>query len=561
MRPGSCTATSSRRTSCSPTATACLRARARLRARADGRRRDADRAGRRARNARVHLARAARGRRGDAGGRRLGRRRDAVGGACGTASVLARLDARDGARDRGRRAAARRVPAGPAEALLLRSSTARSRRIPARRPSARELADALRGRAPTTSRAAAGDSSSADADRARPGGSRRLSAALLAGWTSAALPFFPPGWPLAARRSSPSRRRSSASAPESRSLSPCRSSRSATSRSGWRCSTRRSPQAGSLVTWREPRVDARSSSSARCSRRSPRSASCRSLSHASARRPLRMLDRRARRAHGRARRRNPARRRCRSSAAPRRSGWASPARADRSTSPARSPARPPRTPPSCSRPARSPLVALALPHVARTRPLERRARRGDDRAHRRRRPERRRAPAAPRRLGDRGGHGASRACLGGTLSGGVMVLRAIEQRTGASLRGRLRPRLPDERPAGRARAQAREGDGRAPLDLGHADLRPERVHDLPLDRRPRAVRGLRELARLGARGVPLRARHARELRAADAAARPLRDGRRPRRRRVRHRDAHGAVRTAAATRTAACRGSGRPARR
>ena len=39
-----------------------LRARARLRARADGRRRDADRGGRRARNARVHLARAARGR-------------------------------------------------------------------------------------------------------------------------------------------------------------------------------------------------------------------------------------------------------------------------------------------------------------------------------------------------------------------------------------------------------------------------------------------------------------------------------------------------------------------
>ena len=58
-------------------------------------------------NARVHLARAARGRRGDAGGRRLGGRRDALGGARGTASLLARLDARDGARDRGRRAAAR----------------------------------------------------------------------------------------------------------------------------------------------------------------------------------------------------------------------------------------------------------------------------------------------------------------------------------------------------------------------------------------------------------------------------------------------------------------------
>ena len=68
-----------------------------------------------------------------------------------------------------------------------------------------------------------------------------------------------------------------------------------------------------------------------------------------------------------------------------------------------------------------PRARRARPPVrARTRPLGgRRARRGDDRAHRRRRPERRRAPAPPRRLGDRRRvHSASRACLGGTLSGG-----------------------------------------------------------------------------------------------------------------------------------------------
>ena len=51
-----------------------------------------------------------------------------------------------------------------------------------------------------------------------------------------------------------------------------------------------------------------------------------------------------------------------------------------------------------------------------------------------------------------------------------------------ALRGRLRPRVPYARPAGRARAQAREGDGRPPHGLRLARLRAERVRRLPLAR-------------------------------------------------------------------------------
>ena len=84
-------------------------------------------------------------------------------------------------------------------------------------------------------------------------------------------------------------------------------------------------------------------------------------------------------------------------------------------------------------------------------------------------------------------------------------------------RGRLRPCVQDERPAGRACAQADEGDGRPPHRLRLADLRPERVHGLSLDRRPGAVRGLRGVAEARAPGVPRPAREARGLRDAVAA--------------------------------------------
>ena len=75
-----------------------------------------------------------------------------------------------------------------------------------------------------------------------------------------------------------------------------------------------------------------------------------------------------------------------------------------------------------------------------------------------------------------------------------------------SLRGNVRARLPDARAAGRAGAQAGEGDGRAPHDLGLARLRPERVLGLPRPRRSRAVRELRGIADRRAPGLPRRAR-------------------------------------------------------
>ena len=65
-------------------------------------------------HARVHLARAPRGRAGDGRRRRLGRRRDALGGARRPAPVLAALADGDGARDRGGRSLAPHRAPGPA---------------------------------------------------------------------------------------------------------------------------------------------------------------------------------------------------------------------------------------------------------------------------------------------------------------------------------------------------------------------------------------------------------------------------------------------------------------
>ena len=53
-----------------------------------------------------------------------------------------------------------------------------------------------------------------------------------------------------------------------------------------------------------------------------------------------------------------------------------------------------------------------------------------------------------------------------------------------ALRGHLRTRVPHARPARRARAQARQGDGRRQDGLGLPGLRPERVLGLPRARRP-----------------------------------------------------------------------------
>jgi serine/threonine-protein kinase len=66
--------------------------------------------------------------------------------------------------------------------------------------------------------------------------------------------------------------------------------------------------------------------------------------------------------------------------------------------------------------------------------------------------------------------------------------------TGIALRGRLRPRVPDERAAGRAGPEACQGDGRPQERLRLPRLRPQRIHGLPLPRGPRAVLDLRAAA-------------------------------------------------------------------
>ena len=62
----------------------------------------------------------------------------------------------------------------------------------------------------------------------------------------------------------------------------------------------------------------------------------------------------------------------------------------------------------------------------------------------------------------------------------MSVLRNLEAKLGGPRRGRVRPRLQDERPAGRAGAQARQGDGGQQDGLRLAHLRAEPVPRLPL---------------------------------------------------------------------------------
>ena len=76
---------------------------------------------------------------------------------------------------------------------LLRAVDGSLAKNPARRPSARELADILRGAASTAVRRPGFKLPT----RIEPGqAATAVLAALLAGWTSAALPFYPPSWPI-----------------------------------------------------------------------------------------------------------------------------------------------------------------------------------------------------------------------------------------------------------------------------------------------------------------------------------------------------------------------------
>ena len=191
------------------------------------------------------------------------------------------------------------------------------------------------------------------------------------------------------------------------------------------------------------------------------------------------------------------------------------------------------------------LVALALPHArARGRWAAAGLGAGMIVLTVARRPERRRAPAAPRRLGDRGGHSASRACLGGTLRRELMVLRGIEQRLERVFEGVFgRAFRTNVQPVELARKLAKEMDEHRSTSVTRVYVPNEyTIYLSPGDREQfegyenSLVSELEEYLSEHA--------DARELRAADAAADPLRDRRGPRRRRVRHRHPHGAVRTA-----------------
>ena len=233
-------------------------------------------------------------------------------------------------------------------------------KIPARRPSARELADELRGAA-----------SSASVPRARHplsfphrAGRRALTAvlaAVLAGWTSSALPVLPAR--LAARAGV--RRRRGDARPRARRHRARARGADATARQ--HLARARAPLHGTrrgwlLVTWREPRatllfvVGPLLAPIAALGLLPLAAMRVRSGAAARPRRSDRRADRRTRR-RNRPRDAAARRRACAARNRHRRRG------ATRSTSPARSPTPPPRTRRSCSRPVRSRSSRVALPHA------------------------------------------------------------------------------------------------------------------------------------------------------------------------------------------------------
>ena len=512
-----------------------LRAPARLRAGAVRRGRDADRGRGRPRHARLHLARAAARRGGVLGERRLGGRRHALGGAGRQASVLGRPAAADGRDDRGGRPPLQPERPDLPKRLLSAISHALAP-DPARRPPAAALAKELRS-------ALAGDKRSATVERVSPHAlAERAAPAALAGVAALVgangAPVLPHRLGGRSRRGDCLRRVPVTRAPGSRSRSPRRCCRSATTRSGWRSSTACSRSAG----WHST-----GGTRAGAWRSSP------GLSLAAvgllALVPL---------VHGRTRERRPPRLRRRSRRSwsrrvvaglrgvelPFGQGIAQPLGLEGVES-AFTAARVliDAVPAGLALEALAlAAVAVALPY-ARTPWRRRRARRGDARGHAPARSGRACASGRARRVAHGRRTGAQVRALD-SCSGGMTPRpherppehRAEDRRP---LRGDVRARLPHARPAGRARAQAREGDGRAPDDLRLARLRPERVFGLPVRDRPRAVHRLRGLARRRAAGSPDRARAAGELRDADAAEGADADRRRPLDRRVRDRDAHG----------------------
>ena len=254
--------------------------------------RHADGGGRRARDARLHLAGAARAARPRPPQRRLGRRRAALGGARRRRTRSGTPRALESARaiERGAPPLATMRPDLPKHAAS-RRSTARSPLDPRRRPTAEALARRCAG---PQHRAAAAPARRTPSRAASPSGSRRRAApddaVAAAGahrpgsgrWRGGAALLPDRRGARARRRDRPARappapRRARAS----RSRSRC--SRSGTTRSASPSSTPSSPPAWLLLFLREPRWALLAGPRARCSRRSARSACCRSRSGRSAR--------------------------------------------------------------------------------------------------------------------------------------------------------------------------------------------------------------------------------------------------------------------------------------
>ena len=283
-----------------------LGAPARLRPGAVRRGRDADRGRRRPRHARLHLARAPPRRGGVLGERHLG----ASGSCSGRRSPAS---TRSGA-CRCRRWPGRSRPAAPPlqperpdlPKRLLSAIVARARPRPGPAAARRRAGEgAAVARSPATGARRRSSVSSPHALAERRGRlPRRAVSRPLRRRDDAAL--LPAGLGAGARSRRPHSPRSGRRAPGSRSRSPRRCSRSATSRSGWRCSTARSRSAGSRSTGATRAAGSRSSPG-RCSPPSGCSRSCRSRSPS--RGDVRRAAPGARRGRRRRRRRRAARRR------------------------------------------------------------------------------------------------------------------------------------------------------------------------------------------------------------------------------------------------------------
>ena len=127
------------------------------------------------------------------------------------------------------------------------------------------------------------------------------------------------------------------------------------------------------------------------------------------------------------------------------------------------------------------------------------------------------------------------------MSPRIMVLRAIEQKIEALFEGVFgRAFRTNVQPVELARKLAKEMDDHRTVSVSRVYVPNEYTVYLSAADREQ-FEGYEDSLHRRARGVPHRAREARELRAADAAEGAARDRRRPRGRRVRHRDADGAA--------------------